>query len=267
MSHIELLPYQKNRDLRKAFKKLKLNVEAVIDAKPFDIKLENKRLEVLLDFVEKYHTCQDRDTMQLLGMPFPPIYPQISPESDWYRFELWLQGKAIRKKLADQLPQDHYLISPDDLPDHLLESECTKLIDMLNELGFSIALVNEIPDKLLYHFLYETLQESFDLDSEGGWVLDGCSGYCPGCIQRPWCDTGGENAWLEDEEIGKMHLPPELEDFVSASPQSLQILKNDPGDPSLDQPDPPFQDIRYYPSVFDLSDFHDEILEMPINPN
>jgi hypothetical protein len=44
-------------------------------------------------------------------------------------------------------------------------------------------------------------------------------------MQRPWCSSGQENCWTEDEEAGKMALIDELKPYVSASPQSLAILQ------------------------------------------
>jgi len=61
--------------------------------------------------------------------------------------------------------------------------------------------------------------------SGGGWFFDGCSGDCPGCFQRPWCNTGNSAFCSEDGEAGKMHLIDELKDYVSASPQSLRMLR------------------------------------------
>lgn len=54
--------------------------------------------------------------------------------------------------------------------------------------------------------------------------MDGCSGYCPDCYQRPWCETGRSSCWTEDEKIGEMYLPDSVRKYVSASPVSLEIL-------------------------------------------
>ncbi len=92
------------------------------------------------------------------------------------------------------------------------------------KIGFGSDLKEGLPPKILYNYLWETLDEIFELDSEGGWHLDGCSGYCPGCFQRPWCDSGLEICWPEDEEAGEMSFPDSLREFVSASPVSLDLL-------------------------------------------
>ena len=225
MNQADLDVFRDNIRLKKAFLKLNLDLAPVMEFMPYHLDIENRRLASLLEFVEKYQECQSRQVMELLGKPFAPIFPSISPESDWYRFKLWLDGKPVKKTLRAQLPKDFQFIPPEKLTEITAKEALNKLGDALGEIGYSFDLRNGIPAKVMYQYLWETLEEEFDLDGEGGWVLDGCSGYCPGCFQRPWCETGKESHWPEDERAGKMALPDLLKPYLSASSISLAILR------------------------------------------
>lgn len=230
MAKEDLLPYQQNLDYRREFKRLGLDLEALMDFTPMDLDLENRRLKSLLDFVHEYQRCGSKEAMEIIAgtYRFPPIFPGISPESDWFRFEQWMQGEPVRKKLTELLPKNIHFKSPDEISEDEIENETERLAKTLHEAGYGISLNDDIPARLVYAFLYEELGETFELDEpdvSGGWVFDGCSGYCPGCFQRPWCESGQNLCWLEDEEAGKMHLIDDLSQYVSASPQSLEILQ------------------------------------------
>lgn len=225
----DLIPYQQNLAFKRAFKRLQLNLEEVMVFTPFDLDLENLRLESLLDFVRQYQQYGSQKAMEVVAgrYLFPPIFPGISPESDWYRFEQWMRGLPVRQKLSEQLPKTLLLRKPEEISEEEIEAEFEKLVNALEVAGYGLCLNDDIPARLQYAFLYEELGETFELHEKGGgWFFDGCSGFCPGCFQRPWCSTGESSYWPEDEKAGKIYLIDELKDYVSPSPQSFEILKN-----------------------------------------
>lgn len=226
MPKADLTPYQQNLDYKRAFAQLKLAIDEVMKFTPLDLDLENCRLKGLLDFVEQYQRYGSQEAMEaVLGeFVFPPIFPSISPESDWYRFEEWLQGRPVRAQLATQLPQTLVIRNPSEIGEEEIEAAVEGLTNALQQAGFGISLNEGIPARLVYSYLYESLGETVELDG-GGWMFDGCSGYCPGCFQRPWCDSGQSLCWSEDKEAGKIHFIDELQNYVSPSPQSLAILR------------------------------------------
>ncbi len=227
MAKEDIAPYQRNLALKQAFKQQGLDLNEVMEFSPFDLDLENRRLENLLDFVQRYHKYGSQQAMEVIegGYAFPPIFPGISPENDWYRFELWLQGLPTRTTMTEQLPKGFVLKRPEELSDEEIGPALENLAEVLNDLGYRISLREGTPPRLVYENLLEHLGEDFEFDPGGGWCYDGCSGYCPGCFQRPWCDIGASSCWTEDEEAGKMSLIESLNRFVSASPQSLEILQ------------------------------------------
>ena len=220
--NIELL--LENQRLRKEFDILNLDIAPVFEGYPEDMEIENRRLKNLLVFVEKYLTCEDQKTMELMGYMFPPIFPGIGPDSDWYRFKRWMANLPVRETIVTQLGKDFVIKASEDIADSELPDEIERLILAMAEKGYYISLVNSLPDRLVYDSILEWIGEKFDLCPGGGWHLDGCTGYCPDCIQRPWCEAGQELCWPDDKEAGKMALPKELKGYVSASPNSLDVL-------------------------------------------
>jgi hypothetical protein len=214
-----------NESLKKEFVLRNLDLSQVFTSTPEDLEYENLRLRYLLDWVEKYNELGNRQMMEAAGYEFPPIVPCISPENDWYMFERWINGLPIRKKMKELLPSNYILKNPEDLNDEEILAELKKLTEILEEYGISVALVNEIPPRLIYIYLVETLNAEQELLIEGGWNLDGCTGYCPGCFQRPWCEQGNSSCWNEDEEAGEIFLIDSAKKYVSASPVSLRILQ------------------------------------------
>jgi hypothetical protein len=225
----DIEPYRKNLAFKQEFDLLGLDLNEVFEFTPLNLDMENRRLESLLDFVKKYQQYGSQETMELIegSFCFPPIFPGISPESDWYRFELWMRGEPTRKTIAEQMPADFTVKNPDDIPEEEMEAELEKLREAMALAGYAIGLNDEVPARLIYRYLLEWIGEIKELDGPfgGGWVYDGCDGYCPGCFQRPWCESGQELCWTEDEEAGKMHLQDEVKEYVSASPQSLGLLQ------------------------------------------
>lgn len=214
-----------NQSLKNEFTIRNLDLFQVFCATPHDLERENNFLRNLLDWVQKYGECGDRKEMEAEDYRFPPIDYGISPENDWYRFERWLKGKAIRKKLKDQLPPSYTPKKHDHLTDDEILSEIRRLKELLAEIRVSVDLIWDVPPRLVYKHLLEALDKEYDLIDEGFWHLDGCSGYCPGCFQRPWCEFGSRSCWQEDEEAGKMFLIDPVKRYVSPSPISLQILQ------------------------------------------
>ncbi|HRI60613.1 MAG TPA: hypothetical protein PK228_12840 [Saprospiraceae bacterium] len=227
MAKEDIAPYQRNLALKQEFKLLGLDLAEVMEFSPFDLDLENRRLDSLLDFVHRFSKYGSQQAMEAIEgtFLFPPIFPGIDPDSDWYRFELWMQGQPTRMTLAEQLPKTFVLKKPEELTDEEIVAALEQLEEAMFEAGYGISLNEGIPPRLVYEYLVESLGETFELGPGGGWHLDGCTGYCPDCFQRPWCDTGQSSCWSEDEEAGKMSLTDTLSPYVCASPHSLEILQ------------------------------------------
>ncbi|MEZ4684478.1 MAG: hypothetical protein R2932_60725, partial [Caldilineaceae bacterium] len=170
-------------------------------------------------------TYRDRNFLEAEGYHFPPIDPDISPEEDWYRFKEWIHGHPLRSKLKEQLLVDYLPKARTQLTDEAIAEEVDTLLDHLANVNVAVELEDELPLGLLYDHLLEILEEEFDILVAGTWHIDGCSGYCPGCFQRPWCDFGQSSCWREDEAAGKIHLIDILQPYVSASPTSLPLLQ------------------------------------------
>ncbi len=222
---VDINGFLENKSLKKEFEIRNLDLSQILCPSPDDLELENIQLRHLLDWVQKYSECHDRKKMEAEGYEFPPIAPCISPENDWYIFERWMNGLPVHSKYKGLLPKNIVIKSPEELNDEEIHVELQKLTNAFEESGNSIGLNEGIPARLVYTDLLETLREENELLIVGCWTLDGCSGYCPDCFQRPWCEQGGKSCWPEDIEAGEMFLFDSVKKYVSASPVSLQILQ------------------------------------------
>lgn len=216
-----------NHSLKFEFSIRNLDLSQLFHPTPDDLERENRVLHGLLDWVQKYSEYGDRAGMEIAGYTFPPVEPDISPEDDWYRFEQWVQGNPIRKKLKDQLPPYYTPKPPEHLTDEEIALELRTLSVHLARISVAIDVVGgeALPPRLVYEHLLEILEDEFDIIKDSMWHLDGCTGYCPGCFQRPWCEVGSQSCWPEDEQAGKMFLIDSVKNYVSASQFSLSILQ------------------------------------------
>ncbi|MFQ5823415.1 MAG: hypothetical protein ACE5JB_05105 [bacterium] len=225
MNHDSLDIYLENETFKNEFTLRGLDLLQVWHPTPDDLELENRQLQHLLDWVTKYQACPDREKLETEGYLFPPVDPDIEPDSDWLIFELWIKGKPVRAKMKDQLTGKFLLIEPDTITDKEIEAELERLFAHLADSYFCIDFNEGLPPRLVYILLREVLEEEFEFIAAGRWHITGCEGYCPGCVQRPWCEADGNSCWPEDEEAGHMVVPEIVRRYVSSSPGSLEVLR------------------------------------------
>ncbi len=214
-----------NQSLKNEFIYRALDLSKVFSPTPDDLDCENQCLRNLLDWVSRYQDCHDRGIMEMEGYAFPPIDPGISPEGDWFRFIRWMNGEPVANTLRDQLQVSYQPPDPDDLSDKQIVRELKVLEAHLAEVHVCVELIENVPPRLMYQHLLECLDDEFDLFADGKWHLSGCTGYCPECFQRPWCDAGTSCCWAEDIDAGEMVIPDEVRQYVCASKGSLPILQ------------------------------------------
>lgn len=227
MSNESIDVYLENQNLKNEFVQRGLDLTQVWQPTPDDLELENRQLHHLLEWVEKYNELGSRKAMEAEGYDFPPIQPDIDPDSDWFRFRRWLLGKPIRKTAKSRLPVELQLRPAEELTDEEIVTLLDKLADGLAEIHISVDLNDGVPPRLIYEHLLEMIEDEFELLGGGAWHLDGCTGYCPGCFQRPWCEFGNGSCWSEDEDAGQIVFPENVKRYVSPSPLSLMILRRE----------------------------------------
>lgn len=218
--------YLENQSLKNEFAMRNLDLSQVWLPSPDDIELENRQLRDLLDWVEAFKEYGgNRKKMEAEGYHFPPLSFDFGPDEDWLRFRRWMSGQIIRDKLKSRFPPDFVIKEAENLTDEQIIPELERLQRELERFHCSIDLKEDIPPRLVYEDLLEFLEEETDFIMTGCWHLDGCTGYCPGCFQRPWCEFGTSSCWNEDEESGCMVFPESVKRYVSPSPVSLAILR------------------------------------------
>jgi hypothetical protein len=164
--------------------------------------------------------------MEAEGYDYPPVDPGTGPDNDWDLFERWMNGKPTSATIEDILFPDKPLAPPDRLTDEQIESELERIEDACERYNIFLDFRDGVPERLIYEYVYNTRDTQYSLLAHGDTIVDSCRSYCPECIQRPWCEVGQSNCWLEDEDVGKIHFPDSLKGIVSSSPGSLEILKS-----------------------------------------
>ena len=103
--------------------------------------------------------------------------------------------EAPLQKLSDLLdfhPKDwpnENVISNDDLCEKL-----DILSDILAEHHIVIVLQDNLPDRMAYKYLIEDYIPNEKIEMIEGMTMNinGCDGFCKGCFQLEWCETGQE---------------------------------------------------------------------------
>jgi hypothetical protein len=221
----EIEPEAKNKTLKEIFSRFGLDPFKIQDPVANDVDWENRRLEGLLAWVFKYKECPDREKLAAQGFLFPPVDPGEGPDSDWRRFQRWIKGLKTKFTLREILHPLEFP-QPEGLSDEQAAEVMENLEPRLEEIGMSFDIWEGVPPRLAYEILYAELDEDFGLLGVNETIhLTGCTGFCPDCLQRPWCDNGCTSLWQEDEAAGKMVFPASTQRYASATRQSLEILR------------------------------------------
>lgn len=213
--------------LRRDFEMRGLDLTPVWQPTPYDPALECRQLRSLLRWVEAYKRLGNREQMEAEGYDFPPIEPDCDPETDWLRFELWMKGKLGVRTVAEMLDITHPLLPPDQMTAEQKKDAITELIPALAALQIDLYVKEGMPAELIYDDIWEQLNESYmPMCPDTTWHWDGCSGCCPVCVSRPWCESGF-SLWPEDQEAGQMVVPENVLPYLTDADLSLGRLSAD----------------------------------------
>jgi hypothetical protein len=202
-----------NRLLKRWFDVRGLRLEHVWVPTAGDPEAENRSLRLLQHWVQEYLACQDQAEMERKGYRYPPIEPDFDPWSDWFRFRRWIEGKPLTWSYVEEFGE---LPTTEDLSDEQIAQAVDEITDRLETRNVLVMLHSDVPPRLVFGFLRQELEESrFEVIAPNAttWI-DGCSGGCPWCFQRPWCEVGREPGWPEDEREGCIVVPPEIEPYI-----------------------------------------------------
>ena len=100
-------------------------------------------------------------------------------------------------KVRDLFPADMCFPPAGDLDDDQIKELMNRIESILADRQIYFALSEGVPYREIYRFFIEDVLEYdvlFENPPEGySTVLDGCDGYCPGCFQRPYCESAVED--------------------------------------------------------------------------
>ncbi|MCE9615238.1 MAG: hypothetical protein K8T26_13245 [Lentisphaerae bacterium] len=181
-----------------------------------DPRIENARLQDLLVWVRAFTAEPDRKRLEAHGFLYPPVDPGFDPDSDWLQFTRWMAGRPLSWHFVTEFGP---LPPEDGLSDVDIARELKRIGELLESRHVVIDLQENLPERIAYRCLKRELEgEPFEYVADGTTChVTACSGYCPGCLQRPWCESGLESAWPEDEESGHLTCPEEVAAHMPAT--------------------------------------------------
>lgn len=215
-----------NRSLRRQFEAMKLDSYKVCPALIGELERETLLLRDLMDWVQTYKRTPNREKMETQGYDFPPVTPDIDPDTDWLLFENWINRKPTAMSLGD-IDEFFRIKDVDLVTDEEINNELDTIYGLLSKCSISIELVEELPPKLEYNYLREELKdEDFQHLAPGMTMhIDGCSCFCPECVQRPWCERG-MTKFDEDIEAGRMVVPSAVNKYLKFELPPLDKLQD-----------------------------------------
>ena len=205
-------PMHESARLQQEFTQLGLDLRQIWQPTPAEPMVEVSQLRDLLEWVQAYRTDPDRIQMLSQGFTSPPILPEIDEESDWLRFELWMDGKPLTWTYGEEFGE---MPDPENLSDKQLWATFVSIRTQLATRQVWIDIMGDVPPRLLYHLVRTELADrEFWRTAPGTVNRIGCSAYCPGCVQRPWCAMGRVETWPEDAEFDGIAIPEAAIAFV-----------------------------------------------------
>lgn len=202
-----------NRALRRWFESRGLPLEEIWTPIGECLDLENRQLENLQRWVLMYEKFEDRRALEERGYRYPPIEPDFDPDTDWLRFERWMAGEHLNWRYDKEFGE---LSKSEGLTEEQLRHEIDEISDNLASRSVIVSFRDGVPLPLVHAYLRQVVEdEEFEIEAPHAFtVLDGCSGYCPACFQRPWCDAGNEPNWPEDEDAERLVYPKEVRPYL-----------------------------------------------------
>lgn len=202
-----------NRALRGWFDERGLPLEEIWTPIGECLELENRQLENLQRWVLMYEKFEDRRSLEERGYRYPPIEPDFDPDTDWLRFGRWMNHERLSWKYGEEFGE---LSNSETLTEDQLRREIDEITENFASRSVIVSLHDGVPLPLVHAYLKGVVDdEDFDIDEPHAFtVLDGCSGYCPACFQRPWCEVGKEPNWPEDEDAERIVYAKEVRPYL-----------------------------------------------------
>lgn len=115
-----------------------------------------------------------------------------------------LENEAPTEETAEEdrplihiFPKDFTFPPVHEMDATQLDEKLNAIEDIFEENYIELALVDDLPDKLIYQFLIEeVLPEPIDFpfgpDDSSICCINGCGGDCPTCFQKDYCDIAAD---------------------------------------------------------------------------
>lgn len=186
---------QQIRHLEAWFERRGLSLENICRPVSPDPCHRARQMQTMQRFVKAYEETPSRDALQKRGFPYPPVEPGFDPDSDWELFERWIGHEPTEWTYTEVFGAPP---PSEQLDDKQLGLELDRMLYNLESSHVAVSFEDEAPQRAVYSYLLELLEEPIQFTADGVWtVIDGCSGYCPECFIKEWCDA---NSYDSDDE-------------------------------------------------------------------
>ncbi|MBC8379463.1 MAG: hypothetical protein H8E62_09830 [Planctomycetes bacterium] len=151
----------------------------------FDLELENQALELDL---------QIKGGITFHGEETPPeLYNQFLHNVTEFE-SLAAEPTENNRIVRTIFPADYAFPPADQMTDQEITEKLNGIKKFFAAENIELGLVKDLPERLIYTYIVEeVLPETpsfpFGADCRFTYVIDGCSGYCPGCFQREYCEN------------------------------------------------------------------------------
>lgn len=116
--------------------------------------------------------------------------------------------ESIRKPqkevvIRSLFPKNYQFPDPDTLDGDELDRKIDDILDILEKSRIYVELVENLPDKLFYKFIVDSvLDDTIPVSSndKSDMIYNGCGGDCESCFQKDYCDVALENENLDDDD-------------------------------------------------------------------
>jgi len=159
--------------------------QAVNEGQLLDLELENRSLEtdLMLHGGGAIHKAENID----------PFLENLFLKNVLAFEEL---DKEPKRSMRSLFPDEYEFPPASALSADALAEKLSEIAGILDHNGIALGFCEAVPEALVYRYMVEEViphEEVFPQNGEGfTTTLDGCTGGCDECFQKPYCETGSD---------------------------------------------------------------------------
>lgn len=108
----------------------------------------------------------------------------------------FMEGNVPQVPMRSLFPADFMLPLIDTMSEEQVASKVEEISDILLAHNINLAFCEKTPVSLIYNYLASEIIPNEEINAitfEGCFTtFNGCTGYCPGCFQKDYCEFSWE---------------------------------------------------------------------------